>query len=203
MDKISSGITVDTRGGLRRIRAAAVSGEITPEEMQQSAKELMDRYAKALLSINMKTLLKPRDQEQGSQTHVDELNEYVKNLLPNTKGLNLVGNPLDPTFPMMVCRVFAREGYAKKLETEKNDIYALLSTGAIALSVLSYVHEIPVYVAAVNEGRDRAVISSIKKSKENARIIDDVVGNQVNVVRNALIGKKQYENIRATDLNGN
>lgn len=170
-------MTLAARDTLRRIRQAAVSGAISPNEMQYHAKETMDAFAKALLQLKKPEMLKPEDAEVD---HISHLNRYTNELFLEHEKLNTAGNPIGEDFVNMLITVFSRPTYPKKFDHENSGVVALLSTGALALAISSYLYDVSVFVAAVDKEKTRAVIADL--DKEKVVVVDDVVGRQVNVV---------------------
>lgn len=194
--------TKSARDGLRRIRAAAVDGEISAEEMQRLSDETNRKLALALLQKNPNRL-KPEDQFPIIP-HVENLNKYLLTLLPDTQRLNLVGNPMDQGFVSMVSDVFGSarmiDKYKHTPDSEKPTLVALLSTGAVALSIFSYLYDIPVYVAAVNKNRNQVVVPALPADRD-ITVIDDVVGSQAKLVQSK-IRDVFNGNIQITNLLG-
>lgn len=180
-------MTKSARDGLRRIRAEAFSGRVSPEEMQSFSNETNRKLALALLEKNP-SKLKPEDRSP-SIPHSESLNNYLLSLFPDTEKLNLVGNPMDAGLVSMIENVFGSarqfDKYKHTPTSEKPTLVALLSTGAVALSIFSYLYDIPVYVAAVNRNRDQIVVPALPLDRD-ITVIDDVIGSQAKLVQNKI-----------------
>jgi len=184
-----------TRGALRRARDAAVRGKISPGEMQEISTQVLDKFAKALLEIKNSNLLKPKD-IHPEISHVEVLNNYVASLLRNEQPLNLAGNPLDDSIVNSFYLVIPRLCLFKVEGTES--MIALLSTGALAMAVFSYLHEVPLYVAAVDANRQNAILLNIPG--RNAVVVDDIVGAQAKLVGENL--RSGGKNVRVVNTLG-
>lgn len=170
-------ISLAARDAFRRIRGAAVSGRITPEEMQTHSENISNAFAKALLSLEKPELLKSEDKEAGIN-HIQNLNDYISDLLQDEPKLNLAGNPFNQESVAFLLTVLTREKMLAKYGHPESTIVTLLSTGALNLALLSYIHDLKIHYAAVNRERDVVVLPQIPEN-ESVTVIDDVLGQQV------------------------
>lgn len=183
-------IYTTARNALRVIRAAVATDNITQDKMQEYAQSVNSLFAKALLENQDKKLLRKEDESDDDKHHFEALNLYVNWLLEDIllddkgekiKGLNTAGNPINESGIVAILRVYPTT-FKKLLENCGDaDIIVLLSTGALALSVMSYLNEIPLVFAAVNKEKTKAYIGR-KTLDKKIIIVDDVPGRQVAVV---------------------
>lgn len=173
------------RDALRKVRRGAVDGAINPDQMQALAKNTTDQFARTLLSIKNPTQLKPEDRDRQVESHLEALNHYVKGLIPqqvgNEKLLN-TGQKLDQNSLLLMLSVLTKKSYLdKNLGVDDNQIIVPLSTGATMLAITAYLHELPIYFAAVSGDYAKTFIPPLDTNRGTI-IIDDVVGRQVNKI---------------------
>jgi len=186
-------ITQSTTNALRRIRRAASEGQIDNEEMHKLASETVSKFAKALLvATNRREVLKPEDRE-NAESHIEHLNNYIASLLPDVQSLYSYGNPITEEMVNLIVTVLRTPMMLKKFNAPEYEILTPLSRGAIMLSVLSYLHEIPLYFSAVNKQKTSAVISPIESDKR-VEVLDDVLGDQAKVTVDQLQAKGKASN---------
>lgn len=190
------------RRALRRIRSAAVHGDIDAETMQTESKKVLHLFAKALLKLTHDRLLKDEDKKIDID-HVKNLNDYVQNLFPETKELHDAGPEV---LNWISLNSFAKNSTRDHLDKFKHApdqdpvFIALLSTGALGMAILSYIHNIDLYVAAISSDKSTIVLPELPTSKPII-IVDDIVKGQAEALETHIRDVKKNDPVPVRSYN--